>query len=125
MRALICGSRHWSKPVPIDVVVAGLAARFPGLVIIEGEARGADSIARDAAFSRMVPVEGFPADWSQGRKAGPLRNQQMLDEGRPQVVFAFSDDLIQPTEGVRGGTADMVRRAVAAEVPTYVIGKAH
>jgi hypothetical protein len=37
-----------------------------------------------------------------GRSGGPKRNQQMLEEGKPDLVLAFP--------GGRG-TADMVRRA--------------
>jgi len=48
------------------------------------------------------------ANWAElGRKAGPIRNQQMLDEGKPNLVVAFP--------GGRG-TADIVRRARAAGI---------
>lgn len=51
---------------------------------------------------------GFPANWkSHGKGAGPIRNQKMIDEGKPDLVLAFP--------GGRG-TADMVRRAKAAGV---------
>ena len=39
------------------------------------------------------------ADWSIGRKVGPIRNQRMLDEHRPNLVVAFPG---------KRGTADMV-----------------
>lgn len=55
-----------------------------------------------------IPEECFAADWSQGKKAGPLRNARMLAEGKPDVVVAFP--------GGRG-TEDMVARARAAGVP--------
>ena len=29
-------------------------------------------------------------DWALGRKAGPIRNQRMLDDGKPDLVIAFS-----------------------------------
>ena len=46
------------------------------------------------------------ADWEKlGRKGGPIRNQLMLDEGRPDLVVAFPG---------RRGAADMVRRARTA-----------
>lgn len=46
-----------------------------------------------------------------GRAAGPIRNQQMLDEGKPHLVVAFPGGT---------GTADMVRRAQAAGVLVLV-----
>lgn len=64
-------------------------------------------------------VEKYPADWEKyGKVAGPIRNQQMLDEGKPDVVYAFTDDLSNSR-----GTADMCRRANKAGVPVYVIGR--
>jgi len=48
------------------------------------------------------------AKWSKhGRAAGPIRNQEMIDECKPDLVVAFP--------GGRG-TADMVRRAKAAGI---------
>lgn len=45
--------------------------------------------------------------------AGPIRNQHMLDIGKPDVVLAFP--------GGRG-TEDMIRRAEKAGVPVKRIG---
>jgi hypothetical protein len=57
----------------------------------------------------------YPADWAKhGRAASPIRNQQMLDEGRPNLVVAFP--------GGRG-TADMVRRARSAGVEVIEVDK--
>ena len=65
-------------------------------------------MAAEWANARGVPCDVFMANWSElGRKAGPIRNQQMLDEGRPTLVVAFP--------GGRG-TTDMVRQAKAAGV---------
>ena len=122
VRVLICGSRYWGKPIPIDVVVSGLVSIYgpDGVTVIHGGARGADELAGDAAQRHHCHVEVFNADWAgQGKAAGPLRNQRMIDESKPDVVFAFTHDL----ETSRG-TADMVRRAHAASVPTYVVTRA-
>jgi hypothetical protein len=53
------------------------------------------------------------ADWAGlGRKAGPIRNEQMLSEGQPHLVVAFP--------GGRG-TAHMVGIARAAGVEVIEI----
>jgi hypothetical protein len=58
----------------------------------------------------------FPADWNtHGKAAGPIRNRQMLKEGKPDVVLAFHEDL-----GRSKGTADMVRAAKAAGIAVKV-----
>ena len=80
----------------------------PSTVIIHGAAKGADSLASEWAALNEVKEEVFPADWkTHGRAAGPIRNQQMLDEGKPDLVIAFP--------GGRG-TADMVKRARKAGI---------
>lgn len=107
MRVLVCGGRDYSDVSELYSVMDALPR--DGLVIINGGARGADRIAHNWAQDRGVETIVFPADWKRyGRSAGPLRNQRMLDEGKPDCVMAF--------RGGRG-TADMVRRAKAAGVP--------
>jgi hypothetical protein len=83
-------------------------------VLIEGGAPGADSLANAWAKKRGVPFRTFPAKWLlYGRKrAGPIRNQQMLDEGVPDCVVAFPGWI---------GTADMMRRARAAGIPVFEV----
>jgi len=76
---------------------------LPNVLIISGEAKGADSVATEYAMTRWTGYQGFPAQWDKyGRGAGHIRNQQMIDEGKPDLVIAFP--------GGRG-TADMVTRA--------------
>jgi DNA-binding MurR/RpiR family transcriptional regulator len=60
----------------------------------------------------------YPADWeAYGKAAGPIRNQRMLDEGKPDLVIAFSD---LPTTS---GTYDMIKRAKAAGIPVYLVSR--
>lgn len=104
MRLLVCGGRDYSD---LDKVIAVLDSLQP-TIIIEGGAKGADNLAWRWAKLREVEVRTFKADWQRdGKAAGPIRNQRMLDEGRPDQVLAFP--------GGRG-TADMVRRAELARI---------
>ena len=125
MRVLVCGSRHWNDPAPIWAVLAGLYARdesADGLIVIEGGAPGADSFAAEWADDEADGSETYPADWDKhGKAAGPIRNQQMLDEGQPDVVYAFKDAFDLAQSGSGRGTEDMVRRAKAAGVPVYLV----
>ena len=103
MRILICGDRNWTN-IPL---IAGWLATVPrDTVIIQGDARGADSIAKDAALSLGLEVESYPANWAQyGRAAGPIRNKQMLDT-KPDFVMAFHSDITSSK-----GTANMLKIA--------------
>lgn len=111
-RILICGDRHWTDYQMISDIIAW---RRPSL-IIEGGATGADSCAREAAQAQNIPYLEFRAKWeSYGKAAGPIRNQEMLDEGKPDMVIAFHDDLENSK-----GTKDMIRRAKKADIPAWV-----
>lgn len=58
--------------------------------IIAGEARGFDEMAKTYAAVYKINYEGYPADWNKyGRRAGYVRNRQMLEEGKPDLVIAF------------------------------------
>ena len=112
MRLLICGDRNWTDAKMIASVLRELNPR----VVIEGEARGADSLARIEAERMGIPVLKFPAEWGKyHRAAGPIRNAQMLREGRPDMVVAFHDDLDSSK-----GTKHMVGLARKAGVPVRV-----
>lgn len=127
MRVLICGSRTWTDKKAVGVVLSGLVVEGSGcLTVIHGGARGADTLAAESAAwvicddFDLPEIVAFPADWTtHGKAAGPIRNQQMLDEGKPDVVWAFTDDL-----AASKGTADMVRRARKAGLPVYVVSRA-
>ena len=59
-------------------------------VIIHGAAAGADAMAGRYARENDIECREFPAEWERyGRSAGYKRNQQMLDEGKPDMVVAF------------------------------------
>ena len=112
MRVLICGSRNWRDRDLIKQVVGALPV---GSTVITGGAPGADTIAMQEARLRGLGQQVFRADWVRyGKAAGPIRNQEMLDEGRPDLVIAFR------LEGKSRGTDDMIRRAKSAGVPVEV-----
>jgi hypothetical protein len=127
MRILVCGDRNWTDKRMIGEVLIGEAidATFPlfgreNVVIIHGASRGADSIAGEWVArwsSHNVTEEVYPANWEKyGRAAGPIRNQQMLDEGKPDLVLAFHDDFENSK-----GTKDMVTRARKAGIKVKVL----
>jgi len=53
-------------------------------------AQGADMFAHNWAEVVGIPIEEYPANWKEfGKSAGAIRNQQMLKEGKPNLVIAF------------------------------------
>lgn len=93
MRILVCGGRDFQDKDAVFSVLDRALDRYgiDDLLIIEGEARGADRLAREWAIDREVCFVGEPARWKRdGRKtAGPMRNIRMLDRWRPHGVIAF------------------------------------
>lgn len=115
MKVLVCGSRDWAAEAPIRERLSKLPK---DTIILEGGARGADTLARHAAEFLGLKVMEFPADWDQhGRAAGPLRNQKMIDEG-PGLVIAFHPDISKSR-----GTGDTVGRAKRRNIPVEVISE--
>lgn len=133
LRVLVCGSRRWTDRWIIGTVLNGFLEEaiinFGSLVVIEGCSGGADMFAHhfydgpcesptggSHAGHQNVKHEHYPADWQRyGKRAGYIRNQRMLDEGKPQVVVAFR------SEGKSPGTDMMVELARKAGIRTYVI----
>lgn len=127
-RILVCGGRDYGQvpdDTPPDELEAArakadhqkarlaqiLRAAVPRLglwMLIHGAAKGADQLASEWAWENGVGAASYPANWEKhGRAAGPIRNQRMLDEGKPDIVIAFP--------GGRG-TADLVSRAEKAGI---------
>jgi len=90
MRVLVCGGRAFDDREKLFQSLDRQHAVTPFSLLIEGGARGADQLAMSWAHERGIEHLRFDADWeARGRAAGPIRNQRMLDEGRPDVVIAF------------------------------------
>lgn len=112
MRVLVCGGRAYNNRDHIHNTLVELdAKRGPITCIIHGCATGADSEGMiwaqtmDKIPGRQVKHAPFRAEWRKfGLAAGPIRNQRMIDQGRPDLVVAFPGGK---------GTADMVKRAKA------------
>jgi len=109
MRVLICGDREWND---YKSIVAILEKFGKGTIVIHGAARGADSLAGIAGNDLGYEVLKFPAQWDKyGKAAGVIRNQQMLDEGKPDCAVAFHDNIKSSK-----GTKDMIKRLEKANI---------
>ena len=110
-RILITGSRNWENYGLVQYVLTDLYAKNPSAVLVSGNCpSGADAMCERMWCSLGGKVERHPADWSLGRKAGPLRNQQMVDLGADLCV-AFR-------RGDSRGTTHCANAATLAGIPT-------
>jgi len=118
MKVLICGDRNYKN---VEMIRAWLSKLqdWGYTTLIEGEAKGADSIARDEARRIGLEVEPYPAQWDKyGRSAGPIRNRAMLTEGKPDLVVAFHTDIEKSK-----GTKNMLEISEKAGVNTILVSK--
>ncbi len=90
MKVLVCGGRELNDSSFIFSELDRLHAQYDFVTVIEGAARGVDSIAGDWARARGLDLVEYPADWkNEGRHAALIRNERMLREGKPDLVIAF------------------------------------
>lgn len=114
-RILVCGGRDYADKETIKRVLNELYEDHKFTQMIEGGASGADSLCASWAGAIGVHVIQVKAQWDKhGKKAGPIRNAEMLSL-KPDLVVAFP--------GVRG-TKDMVTKAKAAGVKVIEVGVA-
>lgn len=118
IRLLGCGSRDLWVPGLVARAVQALASLNPIETIIEGGATGIDKCFQCASLSILGHQStSFPISKSQWREqgsfAGGIRNQRMLDLGRPTHVMGLT---IKPLDESTG-TKDMLNRAAQAGLP--------
>jgi hypothetical protein len=102
-RALVCGGRTYSDREFLFDKLTELHRASPIVFVATGGAWGADQLAQDWAQENRISFKAWLPRWHvHGLAAGPMRNQAMLDEGRPDLVVVFP--------GGRG-TDDILRRA--------------
>lgn len=124
MRILVCGGREYNDWPHVRGVLDALAEKHSlnfnpddnwlpsDIVIIEGGATGADQLAATWAMVNCAQLQEFKADWKRhGRAAGALRNQLIIEAGKPDLVVAFPGGK---------GTANMIECARKAGVEVQV-----
>jgi hypothetical protein len=125
-RVVVCGSRKFSDPLKATATICQRIVELPAdVVLVHGDAAGADRLAGTAAERVGLTVVKFPADWEthsddcrcQGygwcREAGKRRNLQMLDLV-PYLVIAFWN-------GSSTGTLHTISNARERGLPLEVI----
>lgn len=128
-RVLVFGGRDYANQEWLFRVLDAADDFLEFGLVIHGAAPGADTLAEEWAKARGVDVLAFPAAWDDiGRPgavvrhtragkpydaaAGGVRNQKMIDVGRPTVAIGFPGGT---------GTRDMTRRVIGASIPLFEI----
>lgn len=128
---LITGDRNF--PVTSSAIKTIVSqCKTLGLTIVHGACpTGADSIASKLCDELKVPQKKYPhslwlgprtrhpiADrWDKyDNAAGPIRNQQMIDNEKPVICYAFHDNI-----SLSKGTKDTINRVLKAKIVIFLI----
>lgn len=107
---MVTGSRHYNVEDHgnrVENVLDGFCERVgvPDL-LIHGGAKGADYLAQVWALKKGIQIKTYPAAWeTHGKKAGPMRNTDMVLFATHCIAFPLGDSR---------GTWDAVRKAKKA-----------
>lgn len=116
MRVMITGSRDWTDSSLIQASLVTINATMrkdnEPTTLVHGGANGADTIGAAAATELGWALEEHIPDWSKGKRAGPLRNVEMLESGI-DLVIAFHKDNSR-------GTKHAIETARKMKIPVKV-----
>jgi len=112
MKVIICGTRSDEQLSDNLIYDAIKKSGFDVTEVVEGGADGVDLAAWMHAIENGMATTRFDALWNKyGTRAGPIRNQQMVD---------YADALIAIPDKASVGTWDAVRKAESKGIPVYV-----
>lgn len=115
-KVIIAGSRGFSNYKLLKETCNNVLRekkKTHNVIIVSGNARGADSLGELYAKDEKFDLEIFPADWKKyGKSAGFRRNEQMAE---------FADALIAFWDGKSNGTKHMIDIAEEKGIPTKVV----
>jgi SLOG family YspA-like protein len=109
MRTIIAGCRTCTDMREVEIAMS-LCGWVPS-VVISGAAPGVDKLGERWAQRRHIPVERFPADWTLGNRAGPIRNVEMAKN---------ADALVAVWDGESTGTGHMIKTASRYKLQVYI-----
>lgn len=94
MRILITGDRNWECRALARRIIGRLIRRYGRrVVIVHGDGNGVDQAFAIECKEGNITVEAYPAKWEIGKRAGPLRNAEMIAT-KPDFVIAIHRDLV-------------------------------
>ena len=88
-RVIIAGGRDFNDYQLLSTTMDNLLRNITDeIVVVCGQARGADTLGEQYAKEHGYRVDYYPADWKQyGKRAGYLRNEQMAQNADALAAF--------------------------------------
>jgi hypothetical protein len=90
-KILVCGGRNYTDQDKVNAALDFYKCYYGrNITIIQGGCSGADWLTKRWAIQNGITNKEYVADWkTNGNRAGPIRNQQMLDIEQPDLIIAF------------------------------------
>lgn len=110
MTVLVCGSRKFNDQNLVNKVLNSLPVKITRLV--NGASKGVDKLSSLWAKQNNIELKEYPANWSLGKKAGPLRNSKMISSEKIDLVIAFPG---------ANGTANMILQSTKASIDVLIV----
>jgi hypothetical protein len=109
-RLAIVGSRTFTDQALFERVMTAYVERYGVPTrVVSGGADGADTLARQWANARSLPLDEFLPQWDAPQYAGPRRPQAALD--RNTTIVEHCERLIAFQRAGSTGTQDSIRKA--------------
>ena len=120
MRILRTGQRDWECRPLARAIIGRLTRKYGSkIVIVHGNGNGVDQAFAIECREGNITVEAHPAKWELGKRAGPLRNAEMIAT-KPDFVTAIHRDLARSK-----GTKDCVKQALEAGLDVFLFDSEH
>ena len=111
MKIIIAGSRDLFEYEILCKFMNKIEKKYEVTHVISGRSKGMDSCGELWAVEHGKEIIDMPADWSLGKKAGPLRNIEMLKVA--DIILVIMNDNSK-------GSSHMSKIAIESGKPTYV-----
>jgi hypothetical protein len=112
-RVIVAGGRDFFDYHLLESKLNKLLSQKENVVIVSGNAKGADQLGERYARQHKLLISSFPALWNlHGTKAGFIRNEEMAKNADAVVCF---------WDSVSTGTKHMIDTAVTMNIPLRVI----
>lgn len=112
-KVLVCGGRDFFDQAFLNTILDLYHAKCKFELVIEGGAKGADSLARTWAITNDINYYTSKADWDSFDPAAiSIRNRLILEESKPDLVLAFPGHT---------GTENMINQARLKKTPVVEI----
>jgi hypothetical protein len=93
VKLLVCGSRDIDHAYAYELIRDWIVDNGTVTSVVQGGCRGADRAAQNVARNLKLPCDTFSADWRLGKKAGPVRNEKMIRDAKPDYCLALCNQI--------------------------------